>query len=47
MKFEAISDDNFIYGPGDIKNCHKLEEYVSRKEFILAFEILKDYLFNF
>jgi len=36
-----------VFGPGDIKNCHKLEEYVSKKELLMAFEVLKDFLFNF
>jgi acetylornithine deacetylase/succinyl-diaminopimelate desuccinylase-like protein len=36
-----------IFGPGDIKDSHKLEELVSRKQLNLAFEILKDYLFAF
>jgi acetylornithine deacetylase/succinyl-diaminopimelate desuccinylase-like protein len=36
-----------VFGPGDVKNCHKLEEYVSRKELLLAHEIFKDYLSGF
>jgi len=36
-----------IFGPGDIKDSHRLEEHVSRKQLNLAFEILKDYLFTF
>ena len=36
-----------IFGPGDIKDSHRLEELVSRKQLNLAFEILKDYLFSF
>ena len=36
-----------VFGPGDIKDSHKLEEYVLRKHLHLAFEILKDYLFTF
>ena len=36
-----------IFGPGDIKDSHRLEELVSRKQLDLAFEILKDYLFSF
>jgi acetylornithine deacetylase/succinyl-diaminopimelate desuccinylase-like protein len=36
-----------IFGPGDIKNSHRLGEHVSIKQLNLAFEILKDYLFTF
>jgi acetylornithine deacetylase/succinyl-diaminopimelate desuccinylase-like protein len=36
-----------IFGPGNIKDSHRLEELVSRKQLNLAFEILKDYLFAF
>jgi len=33
-----------VFGPGDIKNCHTLEEYVSTNELFTAFEIIKNYL---
>ena len=33
-----------VFGPGDINNCHRLEEFVSRKQLRLGTMILSDYL---
>jgi len=33
-----------VFGPGDINNCHRLEEFVSRKQLKLGTMILSDYL---
>ena len=37
----------FVFGPGEIKNTHKLEEYVSREQLQTAFMILKDFIFSY
>jgi len=36
-----------IFGPGDIGNCHKLGEFVSRDELKKAVEVLADFLHRF
>lgn len=36
-----------VFGPGDINNCHKLEEFVSRQQLKLGTLILSDYLSSF
>lgn len=36
-----------VFGPGNIKESHKLGEYVSKKQLQLAFQIFKNYFLNF
>ena len=36
-----------VFGPGEIKDSHKLGEYVSREQLHLAFEIIKEFLFKY
>lgn len=39
-----IGIPTIVFGPGDINNCHKLEEFVSREQLKRATMILSDYL---